>query len=234
MTGHEFLSGYPAKLMEYALAVGYLILFIPFWRYVQGAKAARKRVAVQAPARAAEAHGVLGWFHVPENVHLHPGHTWARMEEDGSVTVGLDDFAHKLVGRVAAVSLPEPGAQVAQGELAARLAADSKTVGLLSPVDGTVVAVNRAAAEEPGRLEDPYGKGWLFQVKPPRFAANVRQLFSGAAAREWLEGASQALAARLSPQLGHVLQDGGTPVNGIARELDPEHWDEIARTFFRT
>lgn len=234
MTGNEFLSGYPAKLMEYALAVGYLILFIPFWRYVQGAKAARQRIPAHAPARAAAPSGLAGWFHVPENVHLHPGHTWARMEQDGSVTVGIDDFAHKLIGRVAAVALPEPGGRVAQGEPAIQLAADSKTVGLLSPVDGTVVAVNRAAAEEPGRLEDPYGKGWLFQVKPPRFAANVRQLFSGAAAREWLEGASQALAARLSPQLGHVLQDGGTPVNGIARELDPEHWDEIARTFFRT
>jgi glycine cleavage system H protein len=71
-------------------------------------------------------------------------------------------------------------------------------------------------------------------VKPPRFAANARQLFSGAAAREWLESASQALAAQLSPQLGHVLQDGGTPVQGIAREIDPEHWDEIARKFLRS
>jgi glycine cleavage system H protein len=234
MTGHEFLSGYPAKLMEYGLAVGYLVLFIPFWRYVHGAKAERKRAVVHAPARAVEASGIAGWFHVPENVHLHPGHTWARMEQDGSVTVGLDDFANKLVGRVATVALPEPGTQVAQGELAVQLAADSRTVGLLSPVDGTVVAVNRASSEEPGRLEDPYGKGWLFQVKPPRFAANVRQLFSGAAAREWMESVSQALSAQLSPALGHVLQDGGTPVNGIARELDPEHWDEIARKFFRT
>lgn len=234
MTGHEFLSGYPAKLMEYALAVGYLVLFIPFWRYVQGGKAARKRAVVHAPARAAEGLGVAGWFHVPEGVHLHPGHTWARMESDGAVTVGLDDFAHKLVGKVASVALPEPGVEVVQGEPAVRLAADSKTVGLLSPVDGTVVAVNRSAADEPGRLEDAYGRGWLFRVRAPRFATNVRQLFSGAAAREWMERASQALAARLSPQLGHVLQDGGTPVNGIARELDPEHWDEIARKFFRS
>jgi hypothetical protein len=42
MTGTEFLASYPAKLMEYALAIGYLVLFIPFWRYVHGARKARK------------------------------------------------------------------------------------------------------------------------------------------------------------------------------------------------
>ncbi len=234
MFGNEFLATYPAKLLEYALGVGYLLLFIPFWRYVQGrrpdpvAEKVRPRPAGVVPRATA------GWFTVPDQVFLHPGHTWARIEADGRVTVGLDDFAHKLVGPVARVELPEPGEPVVQGEPAIRLAAAEKSVSLLSPVEGVVVAVNREVARDPLRISDPYGSGWLFQVRPPRLAANVRQLLSGRAARHWVEQAGESLAARLSPQAGLVLQDGGAPVSGIAQELDPEKWDELARRYFLT
>jgi glycine cleavage system H protein len=233
MTGHDFLSNYSAKVLEYSLAVAYLILFVGFWRYVQGGKAKEHMVRAGAGVRAA-ARSVAGWFALPEGLFLHPGHSWARVERDGTVTVGLDEFAHKLVGPVAEVGLPEAGSLVAQGEPAIRLGADHKSVSLLSPVGGKVVAVNRAAAEQPERLGDPYGAGWLFQVRPPRLAADERQLLSGAAARRWLEEAGQALAARLSPEMGQALQDGGVPIHGIARELEPERWDEIAREFFRS
>jgi len=83
---HAFLSIYPAKLMEYGLAISYLLLFIPFWRYVQGGRReapATVRAAVPArqeiaaaildPAGAVALRRAAGWFHVPPGVHLHPG-----------------------------------------------------------------------------------------------------------------------------------------------------------------
>jgi glycine cleavage system H lipoate-binding protein len=237
----EFLSVYPAKLMEYMLAISYLLLFIPFWSYVQGGRRTQRaavaatavaavRAAPRAPSPApapARRPAALGWFAAPANVHLHPGHTWARLEEDGLVTVGLDDFGHALVG-AATVALPQVGAHVAQGERAAAVAEAGKTVGLLSPIDGTVVAVN----ERGGALEDPYGAGWLFKVDAPRLAANLRQLFSGARARRLLEDAAEALVARSGPALAHALQDGGVPVRGVAREIAGDQWDEVAREHF--
>jgi glycine cleavage system H lipoate-binding protein len=241
---HEFLSVYTAKGAEYLLAVGYLLLFIPFWRYVQStrhaevvvgaAAAARAAVTAEAPRPAAPAAAVAlpraaaGWFFVPPGVHLHPGHTWARLEPDGLVSVGLDDFAHKLVGP-GAVRLPAVGARVAQGEAAAALG-DGETVGVVSPVDGTVVAVNPGA----GALEDPYGAGWLFKVDAPRLAANLRQLFEGPAAQVLVDDAAAALANRVSPEVGHVLQDGGAPVHGIARAIAGDRWAELARSFLLT
>jgi glycine cleavage system H lipoate-binding protein len=248
----DFLSIYPAKLMEYGLAIGYLLLFIPFWRYVQGGRGREatqtKRAAVPArPAIAAtlasswHAGAVAlprpagaGWFHVPAGVHLHPGHTWARLEPDGLVSVGIDDFAHKLVGP-AAVELPALGAKVLQGEPAIELREDGRDVALLSPVDGVVVAVNPAASNGHGpALEDTYGAGWLFKVKAPRLAANLRQLHAGDPANRMLEAAGEALARRMNPELGHVLQDGGTPIHGIARALAGDEWDAFAREFFLT
>jgi glycine cleavage system H protein len=242
---HDFLAIYPAKLMEYTLAIGYLLLFIPFWRYVQGGKRvpAQARTAPSAHAAAARAalrpagasalRPTAGWFHVPPGVHLHPGHTWARLETDGLVTVGIDDFAHKLVAP-AAVSLPALGATVAQGEPALSLCEDGRSVPMVSPIDGTVVAVNGAVTADAAALADPYGAGWLFKVDAPRLAANLRQLHARAPANRMLEAAGAELVLRMSPELGQVLQDGGTPVHGIARALAGEGWESLARELFLT
>jgi len=223
MFGHDFLSGYSAKIVEYALAVGYLVLFVAFWRYVQGGKKAEKPEAIREAAKGA------AWFEVPAEVAFHPGHTWARMEADGTVAVGLDDFGKRLVGAVEKVRLPAERAGVAQGEKAAVLVAGGKEIGLLSPVEGEVVARNEGAL-----AGDPYGSGWLFKVRPANWKRSRAQLFDGEAAKEWMEEQARALYARLAPAAVPLLQDGGAPVEGMAREVDPEHWDEVAREFLRT
>lgn len=239
---HEFLSIYTAKNAEYLLAVGYMVAFIGWWKFVQGGKRAAMelKATAEAPSHAAETHApakrpeVQGWFDIPVGVWLHPGHTWARAADDGTVTIGLDDFAQKLVGPVAQVALPKPGAPVAQGVPAIALAAGEKAVPMLSPIDGVVSEVNKGLAEDPTLLSDPYVQGWLFKVRPARLQANTRQLMEGEAARQWLDVQAASLAARVSPELGHVLQDGGAPVSGIAQELEPEKWDALARKYFLT
>jgi glycine cleavage system H lipoate-binding protein len=245
MLTHDFLSIYPAKLAEYVLAISYMVAFIGWWKWVNGGRRAEVAVTVRpsVPAEAAHAGAEVavpaaaaahGWFQVPADVWLHPGHTWARPSEDGTVAVGLDDFAARLVGPVAKVSLPKPGAPVAQGVAAVALSAAGKTVPMLSPVDGVVSEVNEALAGDPTLLSEPFAQGWLFKVRPARLRANERQLLHGESARRWLDLESGALAARANPELGRVLQDGGAPVSGIAQELDAERWDEIARGFFLT
>jgi len=235
---HDFLSIYPANLLEYVLAVGYLLMFIPFWRYVQGGKAKEVAVRVAEPRAAARAairapRPTAGWFQLPGGIHLHPGHTWARLENDGLVAVGIDDFAHKLVGP-ARVELPALGELVAQGEPALAMGDEDRTVPLLSPVDGTVVAVNAAARDGKNGIEDPYGAGWLFKVKAPRLAANLRQLLTDGPARHFVEDAGERLALRMSPEIAHVLQDGGAPIHGIAHALAGDDWEQLAREHFLT
>jgi len=166
-------------------------------------------------------------------VALHPGHAWARVEADGLVTVGIDDFAQKLVDPERVV-LPKAGDQVLQGQPAFAIGDRVVTVPMLAPVGGEVVAVNALASEEPGRLRDAYGAGWLFKVRVPDLAAQGRRLLSGEGARAWLERAAEALALRMEPELGHVLQDGGTPIHGIGRALAGDGWAGMARHFFQT
>ncbi len=231
MHGNEFLTGYSAKLVEYGLAVAYLVLFVGFWRFVHGGKQAAR--AVVAPAAELPRAVTAGWFEVPGDVALHPGHTWARLEPDGTVAVGLDDLGHRMIGPVDGVRLPAPGSAVEQGAAAVRLEAGGKQVGLLSPVDGQVVETNPAAARAGAA---PYGDGWLYRVRPTRWARNAAQLLRGDAARDWVEEQGRRLTMRLTPELAlaPAMHDGGAPIPGMARELDAEHWDDVAREFFRT
>jgi glycine cleavage system H lipoate-binding protein len=166
-------------------------------------------------------------------VWLHPGHTWARLLDDGTVAVGLDDLAHRLVAPQT-VTLPTLGSRVFQGDPAVDLVNGEKSVSALAPVDGTVVAVNPRAHHMEEAANDPYGAGWLFAVKPLRLTSNLRQLQTGKAARKLVDESAALLAMRADPQMAAALQDGGAPVHGIAAALAGDEWDTFAREFLRS
>jgi glycine cleavage system H protein len=172
-------------------------------------------------------------FLVPNNVMFHPGHAWARLEEDDIVTVGMDDFAAKLLGPVDSISLPEEGSKVKQGFPGWVMKADGQAIQMLSPVEGEVVAVNRMAADSPGAaFEDPYGNGWLFKVKPYNWTSNLNNMIIRDKVGEWLEDIRDKLASRrLAPALAPLYADGGEPVRGMAKAVDPERWDDLAKEF---
>lgn len=227
MFGHD---PYAAKAMEYLLGIGFLFLFAAFWQYVVGgASALTARVPARARQKLTE---IADMFRVPDGVMFHPGHAWARAEAGDVVAVGIDDFAQQLIGPIAKLVPPPVGAMVEQGASALTLAADSKSVDVLSPVTGRVVAVNQAALQSPRAVNnDPYGNGWLIKVRTPRLALDSRQLLTGVPARRWMDSSWEELGAMMTPELGTIMHDGGTPIAGFARGIDPTGWDAIARRF---
>ena len=177
---------------------------------------------------------ITGWFNLPEGkIFYHQGHSWAIPESGDVVRVGLDDFAQKLVGRIDAVKFPKLGSQVAQGKKGWSLQVGSKSIDMLSPVDGNIVDVNETLISSPESIgKDPYGQSWLLKVRVSNVSANLKNLLSGGLARKWMEGIKENLFARMNYNLGAVSQDGGVPVYGIARSLDPDKWDEIVKEYF--
>lgn len=149
------------------------------------------------------------------------------------MTVGLDDFAQKLVGEPAAVRLPQAGDTLRQGERAWELELDSKSVGMVSPVDGEVLSVNPRIAESPGLVcADPYGEGWLMKMKVASPSCTRNNLLSGKLARAWMAQTVERLRTMRAGELGLLLPDGGVPVSGFVRELSPEAWADLAEEFF--
>jgi len=230
----------PTKGIEYLVVIGYLLVLIPFWFVLQGG---RRRQAAAAAARTAPLakgfEGLRGWFRVPEGVHFHQGHTWAVPEGGGIFRIGLDDFAQRLVGPPETLRLPEVGAALEEGEPGWSLGLGGRTVDLLSPVAGEVMERNTEALDHPSLVsDDPYGRGWLMRVKASQPDAVLKNLLPWRLAKAWMEDAADRLSAAMSPplgvELGRVLQDGGIPVSGLARQIDPEHWDRLVAELLLT
>jgi glycine cleavage system H protein len=168
-------------------------------------------------------------------VYYHRGHSWAIPESDNVVRIGIDDFAQKLVGKIDAIKCPQVGSEVTQGEEAWTLLVNSKSIDMLSPVDGKIVDINESLLSSPESIrKDPYGQSWLMKVQSPRLSVNLTKLLSGRTARKWMEDVSENLLSRTDYYLGPVSHDGGALVDGIARNLDREIWDEIVKEFFLT
>jgi glycine cleavage system H lipoate-binding protein len=226
----DFLA---TKGIEYLMVIGYLLVLIPFWWLLSRAARAGERAAA-APALAPVA-AMRSWFRLPEGLHFHRGHTWALPEAGGVFKIGVDDFAERLLGPAEALELPAPGTVVDQGQPAWSFRVGGHRIPVLSPVRGEVVALNPEVERDPGVVsEDPYGRGWLMKVRVPAAGAAMKNLLSGKLARTWMDEAAEGLSAMMGPKLGPVLQDGGIPVPGFARQLSPERWHEIAAELLLT
>jgi glycine cleavage system H protein len=221
---------FATKGVEYLILIGFLGVLVLFWRMLN-----RPGPQMATAAAHRTAHRPRGWFEIREPLLYHPGHAWALPRPDGLLTVGMDDFAQKLLGEADAVRLPEVGDALEQGAPGFRLAVDGKDIDLLSPVDGVVLARNDKVLAKPALLnDDPYGEGWLVKVKPTRGKPGLVGLLHGDLARAWMAEAEDTLRRRVSPELGLVLQDGGVPVSGIAQSVSPEGWTEIAKDLLLT
>ncbi|WGL15947.1 glycine cleavage system protein GcvH [Microbulbifer bruguierae] len=94
-------------------------------------------------------------------------HEWARLEEDGTVTVGISDHAQDALGDVVYVETPEVGQVLTAGEEAGVVESVKAASDIYSPISGEVVAVNGALEDEPETVNSsPYDDGWFFRIKP--------------------------------------------------------------------
>lgn len=229
MEGFTYVDIFATKGIEYLLVIGFLLVLIPFWRFLR----APVRAGIAAVRRAIPL--ISQWFLLPQELYYHQGHSWAMPQASDLVKVGVDDFAQKLVGKTDTIDLPQIGSRIEQGKVGWKLGVASRTIDMLSPVTGDVVAVNKDILNEPDLInQDPYGKGWLVMVKPHSMDANVKNLLTGRLATAWMEATTDALRQRMGGELGVVYQDGGLPVAGIAKALSPEEWDKLAREFLLT
>jgi len=94
-------------------------------------------------------------------------HEWARLEEDGTVTVGISDHAQDALGDVVYVETPEVGQTLSAGEEAGVVESVKAASDIYAPISGEVVAVNEALEDEPETVNSsPYDDGWFFKIKP--------------------------------------------------------------------
>lgn len=103
---------------------------------------------------------------IPAELRYTESHEWVRVNDDGTITVGITDHAQNLLGDLVFVEIPEVGRAVAAGESCAVVESVKAASDVYSPLDGVIVEVNEALADKPELInEDPYGEGWIFRLK---------------------------------------------------------------------
>ncbi|MBD7955980.1 glycine cleavage system protein GcvH [Stenotrophomonas sp. Sa5BUN4] len=114
---------------------------------------------------------------IPGDLKFLKSHEWARVESDGSVTVGISDHAQGLLGDLVYVELPEVDGEAKAGETIAVVESVKAASDVYSPVTGTIIKVNSALTDKPETInEDAYGEGWLYVVQPSDLAAELEEL----------------------------------------------------------
>jgi len=93
-------------------------------------------------------------------------HEWAKLEADGSVSVGISDHAQEALGDVVFVELPEVGKQLAAGQEAGVVESVKAASDIYAPISGEVIAVNDALEASPELLNSEPYSSWIFRLKP--------------------------------------------------------------------
>jgi len=104
---------------------------------------------------------------VPADLRFLKSHEWARLEADGTVTVGISDHAQQALGDLVFVEVPDAGRRVSAGESCAVVESVKAASDVYSPVSGEVVAGNADLGGQPELInQDPYGTGWIMRIRP--------------------------------------------------------------------
>jgi glycine cleavage system H protein len=117
-------------------------------------------------------------FNLPEELYYHEeGRSWAKIEPDGRVRVGLSDIAVKMAAEIIYIRLKPRGASVEQGKGFGTMES-AKWVGpLKSPVSGTIVDINETLTKTPSIIvRDPYGEGWAVLIQPAKLESDLKNL----------------------------------------------------------
>ncbi len=187
--------------------------------------------AVVSPIDFLEVHG----FKIPQGYYFHPGHTWAKIEEDSSVRVGLDEFALRVLGPLDRVEAPLLGKQVKQGDADIQLRRGAQTALALSPVSGVVTAINTRLRQK-GCLanKDPFSDGWVLRLHSNNLRRDLKELMIHKETQDFMEREIETLYSLIEDTAGPLPTDGGHPGKDIYGNMPQLGWERLCKVFLRT
>ena len=109
---------------------------------------------------------------VPDDLRYTAEHEWVLLNAEGTVRIGVTDYAQKQLGDVVYIQLPRLGDSVAAGQPVGEIESTKSVSDVFAPVEGEIVARNEALEDSPDLVNsDPYGAGWMIEIKPAQPAA---------------------------------------------------------------
>jgi glycine cleavage system H lipoate-binding protein/ABC-type phosphate transport system substrate-binding protein len=177
---------------------------------------------------------------IPGGLYFDKTHTWAFMEQDGTVKIGIDDFIQHVTGPITRVEMKKAGDKIRKGERLCSIIQNGKQLNLYAPVSGTIRSQNHALASNSGIINDsPYTDGWIYRIEPTNWLREISFLSMAEKYQTWLKGEFTRLKDFLagsiqmssSAYVHVVLQDGGELQDHVLADLEPFIWEEFQRKF---
>jgi glycine cleavage system H lipoate-binding protein/ABC-type phosphate transport system substrate-binding protein len=176
----------------------------------------------------------------PAGLYYDKSHTWAFMEKDGTVKVGIDDFMQHITGPITRVEMKKPGEKITKGELFLSLVQKGKQLKLYAPVTGTILECNDSLESNGFMLNTaPYSEGWVYRLEPTNWMKEIPLLSMAGKYTKWLSGEFNRLKEFLAfssnthklEYFQVVLQDGGALRNNLLEDFGPEVWEDFQSKF---
>jgi len=177
---------------------------------------------------------------LPKGIFIDRSHTWAFMEKDGFVRVGIDDFLQHVTGNITRIIMKNTGEKVRKGETLFTLSQNGKQLLIYSPVSGIITERNESLVSDPSIVNtSPYNEGWVYKVEPEDWLKETRLLMMGENGLTWIKNEISRLKDFLATLLNThgeqytrvVLQDGGEIREYLLEEMGPEAWEEFQTNF---
>ncbi len=234
MDGFSYHNIFETKGIEYLIIIAFLLMIIPFWIAIN------RRSGISGKIK--KAIGILSAniLRIPQGLFYSQNHTWTHLEKSGVAKVGLDDLLQHLTGEVKFSNLKTPGNFINKGELLADIGQNGKLLQINSPISGRIMKTNSILFENPGVInEDPYEKGWIYEIKPSEWIADTDSYYFAEEAVAWstkeLERFKDFMAGSMkkySPETSMlILQDGGELCDKPLSGLPDEIWQDFQKSF---
>ncbi len=176
----------------------------------------------------------------PKGLYYDKTHTWAFMEKDGTVRIGIDDFLQHVTGPFTRIEMKRPGEKIKKGEMLAVLMQRGKQLRLYAPVSGIIRESNRSLATEPSALNSsPYADGWIYRIEPMNWSKEILLLNMAGRYSKWLadeiirlkDFLAFSLQSHKIEYFNVVLQDGGMLKDNLLEDFGPEVWEDFQTKF---
>lgn len=180
---------------------------------------------------------------LPNGLYFDKTHTWAFMEKDGLVSIGIDDFLQHITGPITRIEMKNPGEKIKKGEHIFSIIQSGKQLNMYSPVSGYIKKQNETLLSNSFLLNhSPYSDGWVYQIEPANWVKELQLLDVSEKYRTWLKAEflrlkdfMVAILKPESPDYVHVvLQDGGEMRDGVLSGFSPEVWEDFQENFINT
>jgi len=177
---------------------------------------------------------------LPQGLYFDKSHTWAFMEKDGNISIGIDDFLQHITGSITRVDMKNPGEKIKKGDLLFSIIQSGKQLSLYSPVSGTIKKHNETLIANASYMNSsPYYEGWVYMIEPTNWNKEIQFMDMAQKYKRWISTefsrVKDFLAAMLKPEsieYSHVvMQDGGMLKDGVLSDFGPEVWEDFQTNF---